>query len=230
MAALRIADGRGYVRLLRCDLQRRALLLEPLGAPLRDLGYSTHAQMTHLCTGLKEAWLPPPPASPLPSGISAAQWHATFIAELWEELNRPCPEHMLETADAYAQARARAFDPARAVLVHGDAHSANALLDTSRPSRTPSFKFIDPDGIIAEAACDPGVLMREWMDELVADPLRSGQERCAYLSHLSGADPQAIWQWGFLQGLSTGLLLVRVGQEAAGRQMLRVVEEWARGT
>jgi streptomycin 6-kinase len=50
ITALTLADGHGYVRLLRSDLSRRALLLEPLGIPLRDLGYSTRAQIDIICT------------------------------------------------------------------------------------------------------------------------------------------------------------------------------------
>lgn len=225
LAALRLAGGRGYVRLLRFDLPKRALLLEPLGPALRDLGYTTRAQIESICAALKEAWVRPSSATALPSGASAARWHARFIARLWEQLNRPCPASVVETARVCALARAQAFDPAHAVLVHGDAHSANALLDPSRPA---SFKLIDPDGIVAEAACDLGVLMREWMDELAADPLSAGQQRCTFLSQLTGEDPQAIWQWGFLQCMSTGLLLLHVGQSTPGLQMLRVAREWAR--
>ncbi len=70
--------------------------------------------------------------------------------------------------------------------------------------------------------------MREWIDELIADPVRLGRERCAYLSHLTGADRQAIWQWGFIQAMSTGLLLIRVGQKQAGLQMLKVAEAWTK--
>ncbi len=44
----------------------------------------------------------------------------------------------------------------------------------------------------------------------------------------TGADTQAIWQWGFIQCMSTGLLLIRVGQEQSGIQMLKVAEAWTR--
>lgn len=131
--------------------------------------------------------------------------------------------------EAYAQARARAFNPEVAVLVHGDAHNGNTLQNLSQNAQFPSlFKFIDPDGIIAEGAYDLGVLMREWIDELVADPVRLGCERCAYLSSLTGMETQAIWQWGFIQSLSTGLFLIQVGLEQSGVQMLKVAEAWAK--
>jgi streptomycin 6-kinase len=154
---------------------------------------------------------------------------STFIADLWEQLDRPCSEPALETALAFVLARAKAFDKDRAVLVHGDAHNGNTLQTLSRDSQAQaSFKLIDPDGLVAEATYDLGVLMREWIDELLADPVRLGRERCAYLSYLTGADTQAIWQWGVIQCWSTGLLLLRVGQKPLGIQMLKVAEAWTR--
>jgi streptomycin 6-kinase len=226
ITALTLADGHGYVRLLRSDLSRRALLLEPLGIPLRDLGYSTRAQIDIICTTLRESWVHISSGSRLPCGASMAQWLSKFIADLWKHLDRPCSQQALETALSFAQARAKAFDPESSVLVHGDAHNGNTLQNLSQTQS--SFKLIDPDGLVAEAAYDLGVLMREWIVELMADPVRLGRERCAYLSHLTGADTQAIWQWGFIQCMSTGLLLMRVGQEQSGIQMLKVAEAWTR--
>lgn len=39
--ALRIANGDSYVRLIKEDMSQRAILLERLGPPLHQLGYST---------------------------------------------------------------------------------------------------------------------------------------------------------------------------------------------
>lgn len=229
ITALTLAGGRGYVRLLRSDLGRRVLLLEPLGVMLKDLGYTSRDQIALICATLRESWVHVTSESRLPTGADIARWHAQFSTNLWEELARPCSQRALDAALSFTQERASAFDPESAVLVHGDAHNGNTLQKLSQDSQThPSFKLIDPDGIVAEAACDLGVLMREWIDELLDDPVRAGRERCAYLSDLTGADRQAIWQWGFIQCMSTGLLLLRIGQEQAGRQMLKVAEEWSR--
>ena len=229
MTALTLADGRGYVRLLRSDLSRRALLLEPLGMQPGALGYSIRAQIDIVCSTLRDSWVHISSDSGLPTGASAAGWLSSFIADLWERLNRPCSRQAIETALSFAQARASAFRTETAVLVHGDAHNGNTLQTFSQGSQTaPSFKLIDPDGLVAEPAYDLGVLMREWIDELIVDPVRRGRERCAYLSHLTGANTQAIWQWGFIQCMSTGLLLLQVGQERHGIQILRVAEAWTR--
>ena len=56
------AGGRGYVRALRHDARRRALLLERLGPQLLDLGLPVDAQIAIVCRTLAEARKTPPPA------------------------------------------------------------------------------------------------------------------------------------------------------------------------
>jgi len=115
------------------------------------------------------------------------------------------------------------------VLVHGEAHNVNTLESLSEEhARAAPFKFIDPDGLWAERAYNLGILMREWTDEFLtgADGV-AGQERCAYLSSLTGVDRQAIWQWGMIERVSTGLLALQVGWTEVGADMLRVADAWA---
>ncbi|GHO46766.1 aminoglycoside phosphotransferase family protein [Ktedonospora formicarum] len=221
-----VADGHGYARLIRHDLTRRAMLLERLGTPLMDLGYATNTQIEIICTTLKAAWTHRPPASLLQTGTGVAEALANFITTLWEELGRPVSKRAYHKVLSFARSREAAFDPQSAVLVHGDAHSGNILQDLSQPQ--PAFKFIDPDGFVAEPAYDLSIPMREWCDELLADPVSLGRERCDYLSHLTGVDPQGIWEWGFIQSMSHGLFLLKVGQVQAGRKVLQVAEAWAR--
>jgi streptomycin 6-kinase len=40
-------------------------------------------------------------------------------------------------------------------------------------------------------------------------------------------DPRAIWEWGFVERASTGLLATRVGADRMGRGMLDVAKAWA---
>lgn len=58
--------------------------------------------------------------------------------------------------------------------------------------------------------------MREWGGDL--------RERCAQLSRLTGADPRAIWEWGFVERVSTGLLALQAGRGPLGRALLAVAE------
>lgn len=82
--------------------------------------------------------------------------------------------------------------------------------------------------MFAEPAIDLAVPMRDWSTELLAgDALSLGRDRCRLLSDLTGVDTQAIWQWGFMERISTGLLLMKVGMKREGADYLKVAELWA---
>ena len=68
--------------------------------------------------------------------------------------------------------------------------------------------------------------MREWIDEYEYEPLKKGKERCRYLSQLTGVSEKSIWEWGYLQTVSTAFILLQIGQETVGFKMLRVAENW----
>lgn len=70
-------------------------------------------------------------------------------------------------------------------------------------------------------------LCREWIDEYQPNPLQAGKERCSYLHRLTGAPAQAIWEWGYLQTVSTALCCCRLGKKKQGQKMLQVAECWA---
>ena len=221
------AEGRGYARLLNWDKGRHAMLLERLGPSLYESGLPVQTRVEILCATLRSAWEASAPPG-LQTGAEKALWLSGFIAATWEETDRPCSGRVVERALAFAEARRAAFDPAASVLVHGDAADANALRATEPARGRPRFKFVDPDGLLAEPAYDLGVLMREWSGELLGgDAERLGHERCARLSRLTGVDPGVIWEWGFVERVSTGLLAMRVGAEGAGKEMLDVAEAWA---
>ena len=59
VATLERAAGRGYVRLLRSDLDRRAVLLEDLGPSLATRGRSVPDQLRCLADTLALAWQDP---------------------------------------------------------------------------------------------------------------------------------------------------------------------------
>ena len=222
------AEGRGYARLLNRDEGRHATLQERLGPSLRESGLPVPARVEILCATLRSAWeVPAPPG--LQTGAEKARWLSGFITATWEETNRPCSRRVVQRALAFTERREAVFDPAASVLVHGDAHDANALQDPERTRGRARFKLVDPDGLLAEPAYDLGILMREWSGELLGgDATRLARERCDRLSHLTGVDPRAIWERGFVERVSTGLLATRVGADRVGTQMLDVAEVWAK--
>lgn len=224
------ADGRGYVRVLRHDAARRVMLQERLGPQLAQLNLPIRDQMEVICITLQRAWIKVPDDLQLLTGSQKARDLGQFIAATWEDLGRPCSERAVEQAFAFAQARERAFDPAASVLVHGDAHSQNTLRTIGAdPADFSAFKFVDPDGMRAEPALDLAVPMRSWSGELLAgDALALGRARCDFLSSLTGIAPEPIWQWGFMERMSTGLYLMQLGWHDMSRDMLKVADAWAR--
>lgn len=155
-------------------------------------------------------WRPAPDAG-LPTGADKGRWLIEFITTTWEELDRPCSEAALDHALACAARRVAARDDERAVLVHGDVHEWNTL------QAKDGFKLVDPDGLLAEAEYDLGVLMREDPVALLSGDLF---ERARFLADRSGLDAVSIWEWGVVERVSTGLLCTKVDLQPIGRQML----------
>jgi streptomycin 6-kinase len=73
--------------------------------------------------------------------------------------------------------------------------------------------------------------MREYNDDLFAgDPLRLGRERARLLARKSGLDEHRIWEWGYLERVSTRLLLIKLDKDVSlGQAFLKVADAWARG-
>lgn len=60
---------------------------------------------------------------------------------------------------------------------------------------------------------------------LDGDPLMGLQMRGEKIADLTGVDPAAIWQWGFVERISTGFTLLEVGMKEEGRKMLAVADD-----
>lgn len=217
IAVLRLAAGDGCVRLLQHDVARGALLLERLGRPLSALDLPLRRRHEILVSAAKRIWRPAADCG-LPTGAWKAQWLTDFVAAMWEELDHPCSEQALEHALACAARRGAAHRDETAVLVHGDIHQWNALEGGD------GFKLVDPDGLLAEAEYDLGIVMRE-------DPLEGDlRERASMLASWTGLDEAAIWEWGVVERVSTGLLCTRIGLQPVGSEMLAAADRLAART
>jgi streptomycin 6-kinase len=129
---------------------------------------------------------------------------------LWDTLERPCSEKIVTKALEFARRRLHAFDPGRCVLVHGDPHPGNALLvQTPRAGAEVGYVFVDPESFLCEPAYDLGVVMRDWNEEVLAaaNPLAFAHQCCQLLARETGVDEASIWEWGFIERVSTGLYL-----------------------
>jgi streptomycin 6-kinase len=222
---LRAAMGTGYTRLLRADDTKNTMLLERLGSPLAELGLSADRQIEIICATLREAWMPLPEGQTFASGAQKATELGQFIESSWNTLGKPCSERTYDLALTYVERRRLAFDFARSVLVHGDAHEWNTLI---APGSATGFKFVDPDGAFAERAFDLAIPMREWGDEMLnTDRLSLGRHRCRLLAELTGVEQQPIWEWSVIQCVSNGLSLKRIGLDEPGSLQLAMADAWA---
>ena len=217
ITVLRLTNGEGCVRPLRADAARGALLLERLGRSLDQLALPIGRRHEILCATAARVWRPAPGCG-LPTGADQARLLIDFITATWRELGRPCSERAVDHALACAARRLAAHGDERAVLVHGDVHQWNVL---EAPG---GFKLVDPDGLLAEAEYDLGIVMRE-------DPveLRHGdaRERARWLARRCGLDATAIWEWGVVERVSTGLLAAKIGLQPVGREMLATADHVA---
>lgn len=224
--ALLAFGGRGYVTVFRHDPDRNAILMEKLGPQLSELGLPVAVQIEAICATLGETWLANPDGSGFITGAEKADSLASFIAGLWRDFEGACSQRAVDMAYDFAELRRKAFDPATCVLAHGDAHAANTLVAAADGTR---FKFIDPDGLFIERAYDLAIPMREWGEELLAgDPIALGRRRCEHLARLTGVLPEPIWQWGFIERVSSGLLLHQLGQHQLAEEFLSVADAWAK--
>jgi streptomycin 6-kinase len=207
---LRLADGDGCARLLGEDVDRQALLLERLGAPMYDIVPDPVSRHGLLCDVAVRLWRPVGPDVDLPTGADLAEQYAHRLPGLWEQAGRPCSPATVADALECMDSRRRAHDDRSAVLVHGDIHELNALR-----AGDGSYKFIDPAGLRAEPACDLGTIVRCNPD--LGDDLRVRTER---LASRTGVDATAIWEWGTIHRVFSGVYACSIGFQPFGELLL----------
>jgi streptomycin 6-kinase len=213
-----LAEGRDCAGLLDFDESARAMLLERLGPNLDEPEMPLPRLLETIAATLRSFWRPVSEASGLPTGADKAAGLADDIIVTWEELGRPCPRPVVDRALDYCAGRADAFDPGLAVLVHGDAHGWNTLAVGDG-----TFKFVDPEGLRSERAHDLAVPMREYNRPLLVDQTRRlARQRSELLAGWCDVDPEAVWQWGFIERVATGLANLRDLEGDEGMAFLEV--------
>ena len=81
------------------------------------------------------------------------------------------------------------------------------------------YVFVDPEGFLCDPEYDLGVVMRDWNEELLAaaDPLALAHEYCQLLAKETGLDEASIWEWGFIERVSSGLYICAYGSSEHGQ-------------
>jgi len=213
-----LAGGRGCAELFAHDESARAMLLERLGPNLDELSLPLPSLLVAVTATLREFWRPVGDDVALPNGADKAERLARYITTTWGELGRPCDRAVIDRALTYCDRRAAAFDPSRAVLVHGDAHGWNTVA-----AGDGTFKFVDPEGLRSEPEHDLAVAMREYNEPLLAgDTAALVRERAEMLAEDCDVDPRAVEEWGYIERVSTGLACVRDFDNDGGLEFLEV--------
>jgi predicted kinase len=157
---------------------------------------------------------------------------------MWDDLAQPCSQAAMDLAVRCAATREAAYDPSQAVLVHGDVHALNTLQTPGPTQANIDFRLVDPGGLISEPAHDLGVIqargVQRWLDELAASDPQQALEKvtgsCRQASRITGVDPEAIWQWAYIELVSTGLHVLRLGDHQEAETFLAVADKLAAAT
>lgn len=219
-AVLAAAHGHGYAVLHAHDAARHALLLESLGRSLEQTPMPVEAKLAALVDTLQVAWRVPSDALPEDrSGLDRASVLGRRVRELDTRLGHPTRPDVLAQALAYAESRAAAHDPGACVVAHGDPHPSNLLRRSDA-----GWALVDPEGLRADPTSDLGVALRDWTGQLAGDARVVLGGYCDVLAEASGLERQAIWEWGFLERVATGLHVCGFGAQAVGRRFLDSAE------
>lgn len=218
---LAAAQGSGYVKLLAHDSAHNAVLLERLGSSLDRSGLPPLDQISVIGALLQQAWRVEH-AVDAPVFDQAAHL-ATIVLRFHEQLPEAVSDDVLDYALACARRRSSALDERQCVWLHGDAAPVNTLkVSRERAGAATGFVFVDPSSFIGDPAYDAGVALRDWCPQLLAaaHPYALLQTYADTLSSVTGIDPVAIWEWGFLERVSTGLYCLSLGDADRARPFL----------
>jgi streptomycin 6-kinase len=197
------AGGRGYARVLAWDAELGALLTERLGNDLWAEASTLDKQGPIVVDVLRDAWRVPPDCGRPFTG------KAIGLLEILADLGaRYGAGHQaaIDRATGYARELAASEHPE--VVCHGDPHASNVL------RRGAAWVLIDPDGFVGERSYDVGVVLRNGCREIAAaessvtgsgaDLLR---QECERLAEIAAVDAERVWNWAFVERVTTGLYL-----------------------
>jgi len=186
MAALRLWNGDGAVRVLEADTQSGGLLLERIepGTLLSD-ATSEDDEAVRVAAGLlRQLWIPVPAE------------HGLRTLESWcnaYERNRAAimagapgvPRALFEEADTMRRELLESSPPS--VVLHGDLHHFNILRATRAP-----WLVIDPKGLAGDPCFD---VCQFLMNPVFPMPVEVNRRRLDLFSQKLGLDRQRTGQW-----------------------------------
>ena len=160
-------------------------------------------------------WRPAPEAG-LPTGAAKARWLAEFITPMWEELDRPCTR----TRRRVRTRRARRVAATRIATRRRCSSTATCTSGTRSKPATGSSSSI-PTASSPSPSTTSGSSCERTRSKAI-----SANERVGW-QHATGLDERAIWEWGVVERVSTGLLGTRVGLQPIAGEMLAAADALA---
>lgn len=210
--ALAAWDGRGAVRLLAAEPERRALLLERLDHT-RTLGGLPIGEAFAVAGKLLRRLAVPAPAG-VPRLAEFAAGLAAALPERWERAGRPMDRRLVDTACALA---GELGPSAGELLIHTDLHDTNILAGEREP-----WLAIDPKVVAGEPAF--GVAPLLWRR---IDTMREPAELAAHLDTLcavAAIDRERVRAWSVVRCLDYWLWGLSVGLTEDPLRCARVVD------
>ncbi len=190
-AFLKSRDGRGAVRLLAQDVERRSILLERAvpGLNLAEIFTGSKPECVPPAIDVLKSIIGPPPSDgsdikPLDAWFDGLRKsHATIFPA----------NYTSKALDIYETLSGQ---PGRTYFLHGDFHPGNIVSATRS-----AYLAIDPKGIIGHIGYDIGVFLNNlhWWQEKEADIQARLERSIRQFADAFDIDPIELRQWAFAQ-------------------------------
>lgn len=223
MAALRLADGSGMVRLMNDDPAGSAMLLERAIPGDMLIDEPDDEDATRIAARVMTAlWRPAPAGHAFPT---VSDWGKGFarMRQRYDGGTGPLPADLTGRAERlYAELVATSAEP---VVLHGDLHHYNILRHHDR------WLAIDPKGVVGEPAFEIGALMRNRLSSFEDDDVATEvlMRRIRIVADVTGLDADRMRQWTIAQAMLSLWWSIEDGDESSlsepfARSVLRTAE------
>ncbi len=219
MAALRLAEGDGMVRLLEEKPDGRAFLMERAVPGDMLIDHPDDDEATRIAARIMAASGRRVPSDhPFPT---VADWGDGFrrMRERYRGGTGPLPAELTARAERlFADLVATSSSP---IVLHGDLHHFNILRSADR------WVAIDPKGVLGEPAYEIGALMRNRLPDL--DDTATARilllRRIQIVAEVTGLDADRIRRWTIAQALLSAWWTIEdAGDIADARNVIQVAE------
>ena len=192
IAALRLCDGQGMVRLIEGDSERGLVLMERVrpGKMLSELVRDDEQATQIAARVMRQLWRPVP--TEFRAQLHSLQRWTRGIHEIREQFNGgtgPYPSWLVERAERIFAENLASME--EEVLLHGDFHHDNVL--SANPEAT-AWCIIDPKGLYGERSYDVGQFLLNPSQELATNP-KVQRRRIDILCAELGLDKMRVTRW-----------------------------------